>query len=154
MQFHPQYAETVKALEEALNNPRLHVFGRVNTWLINGALPEEILEIVPRVAKQGYWRGGNLNYFDGFIASAIAARTKPMPEAQPRVDTERDSRRHKTGEYEPPAHDNSDFLDITHAKQMMRGIRVMSVTPRQAERMVRKGLLTPEKAAEFGFEVR
>lgn len=154
MQFHPQYAEVVSRLEEALNSPRLMVFGRVNKWLEDGAVPDEIIDVCTRVAKQGRWSGSNLAYFDGFIADAIAARTKPMPEAKPRVDTERDSRRHKTGEYEPPAHDNSDFLDIAHAKQMMRGIRVMSVTPRQAERMVRKGLLTPEKAAEFGFEVR
>lgn len=153
MQFHPQYADTVRRLEEALNNPRLHVFGRINTWLVNGALPEEILEIVPRVAKQGYWRGGNLNYFDGFIADAIAARTKPMPEAKPRVDSGRAYGKQEVG-YEargqltPEARDRYDKI---RADMLCKGINVMSVTPQDAARMHKRGWLTDEAAGRFGL---
>jgi len=152
MQFHPQYEETVKRLEEALNSPRLFVFGRVNTWLERGATPEEILDVVPRVAKQGFWRGNNLNYFDGFIADAIAARTKPMPEARKRDDSE-GTRKRTDGGYQPLPElpdDVRDRIDRGKADMLMRGQNVMSVTPNDARRWKAKGWLSPEVAQRFG----
>lgn len=150
--FHPQYADTVRRLEEALNDPRLFVFGRVNTWLENGALPDEIIEVCTRVAKQGRWRGGNLAYFDGFIADAIAARTKPMPKANERTD--RESTRKRDGGYTPipelPA-DARDAIDKGNARLMNRGINVMTVTYQDAKRMLAKGWLTQEAAERFGL---
>lgn len=154
MQFHPAYEETSRRLEEALNDPRLFVFGRVNTWLVNGALPDEILEVCTRVAKQGRWRGGNLGYFDGFIADAIAARTKPMPEAKPRADRE-GSPRPKTRYEAPPemSADARDQHDKSRAALLNKGINVMSVTYQDAQRMADRGWLTPEAAERFGVRV-
>jgi len=152
MQFHPQYEETVKRLEEALNSPRLFVFGRVNTWLENGALPDEIIDVCTRVAKQGFWRGNNLAYFDGFIADAIAARTKPMPEARKRDDSE-GTRKRTDGGYQPLPElpdDVRDRIDRGKADMLMRGQNVMSVTPNDARRWKAKGWLSPEVAQRFG----
>lgn len=152
MQFHPQYAETVKRLEEALNSPRLFIFGRVNTWLSDGALPDEIIDVCTRVAKRGRWSGSNLSYFDGFIADAIAARTKPMPEAKPRADSE-GVRRPRT-RYEPPPErtpDEQDRLDRLMADLVNKNMAPMSVTYQDAQRMHKRGWLTPEAAERFGL---
>lgn len=60
--------------------------GRVHFWLGNGADPE--LDIYPAIQAVMARRNGqgpprSLNYFDGPIADAYAARTKPMPEGNP-----------------------------------------------------------------------
>ncbi len=151
MQFHPQYQDTVRRLEEALNSPRLMVFGRINTWLEKGALPDEIIDVCTRVAKQGRWNGSTLNYFDGFIADAIAARTKPMPEAKPRVD----SGWHRKADvgYQPtpdlPA-DMQERIERGKADMLMKGMTVMSVTPSDARRFKAKGWITAEVAERLG----
>jgi hypothetical protein len=152
MQFHPLYEDTSRRLEEALNSPKLFVFGRVNKWLEDGAMPEEILEICPRVAKQGFWRGSNLNYFDGFIADAIAARTKPMP--KPTERRERAYERKGDPVYAPreelPA-DVRDKIDKGLADMMNRGINVMSVTRGKAMEMYQRGWLKYEAARNCGI---
>jgi hypothetical protein len=148
-QFHPQYEEVSRKLEELLNRPNLFVFGRVDTWLKQGALPEEILEICPRVAKQGFWRGSNLNYFDGFIADAIAARTKPMPAPRAERTYERKADPVYTPRPELPQ-DVRDKIDRGLAEMIMKGMTVMSVTPQDARRMRDRGWLTPEAAARIG----
>jgi hypothetical protein len=149
MQFHPLYEDTSRRLEEALNSPKLFVFGRVNKWLEDGAMPEEILEICPRVAKQGFWRGSNLNYFDGFIADAIAARTKPMPKPRPERTYERKADPVYAPRPELPQ-DVRDKIDRGLADMIMKGMTVMSVTPQDARRMRDRGWLTPEAAARIG----
>jgi len=150
--FHEKYDEVSRKLEELLNAPNLFVFGRVDVWLKQGALPEEILEICPRVAKQGRWSGRSLNYFDGFIADAIAARTKPMPEARKRDDSE-GTRKRTDGGYQPLPElpdDVRDRIDRGKADMLMRGQNVMSVTPNDARRWKAKGWLSPEVAQRFG----
>lgn len=152
--FHPQYADTVRRLEEALNSPRLMVFGRVNKWLEDGATPEEIIDVCTRIAKQGNWAGNNLGYFDRPIAQSIADRTKPLPKAAPR-DHANGARRPADKSYEPPADlptDARDAIDKGNARLMNLGINVMTVTYQDAERMFRKGWLTPQAAERWGLK--
>lgn len=150
-QLHEHFATTVQRLEEALNSPRLFVFGRVDTWLKSGALPDEIVDVCTRVAKQGRWNGSTLNYFDGFIADAIAARTKPMPEAKPRVDSGRTERREPG--YQPVPELPEDVragIERRKADMLMKGLTVMSVTPSDARRYLAKGWITAEVAERIG----
>jgi hypothetical protein len=149
-QFDPRYEEVSRKLEELLNRPNLFVFGRVDTWLKQGALPEEILEICPRVAKQGFWRGSNLNYFDGFIADAIAARTKPMPAPRAERTYERKGDAVYTPRPELPE-DIKDKIDKGLADMINKGLTVMSVTYQDAARFHKRGWLTPAAAERFGL---
>jgi hypothetical protein len=152
MQFHAQYAETVARLEEALNSPKLMVFGRVNKWLEDGAEPDEIIEICTRIAKQGRWNGSSLSYFDGPIAQSIADRTKPLPVVAARA--ERKYERKADPVYAPvPELDQAgrDRLDVMYADMLNRGQNVMSVTYQDAQRMMRSGLLNAQAAGRFGL---
>lgn len=151
MQFHPLYDETVKRLEEALNSPRLFVFGRVNVWLEHGATPDLIVDTCANVAKRGRWSGSSLNYFDGFIADAVAALTKPMPKPSLRVD--RDEPRKVRG-YEPTPElppDIRDKIERGKADMLNKGMTVMSVTYQDAQRMKARGWLSPEAAERLGL---
>lgn len=153
--FHEQYEEVSRKLEEVLNAPNLFVFGRVDVWLKQGALPEEILEICPRVAKQGRWSGRSLNYFDGFIADAIAARTKPMPEAKPRADRGGFERKREGG-YEPTPElppETRAAIERRHCEMIEKGMTVMSVTPADARRFFKNGWLSEAGARRCGVSL-
>lgn len=151
MIFHPQYEETTRRLEEALNSPRLFIFGRVNVWLESGATPDLIVDTCSAVAKRGRWSGSSLNYFDGFISDAVAALTKPMPKPSARAD--RDEPRKVRG-YEPIPDlppDIRDKIERGKADMLNKGMTVMSVTYQDARRMHSKGWLTDEAAERFGL---
>ncbi len=63
-------------------------YGRVAQWLADGADPDlDIFPTIQRVMARRGSRGppGNLSYFDGPIADAIASRTKPIPEGKSHV---------------------------------------------------------------------
>lgn len=144
--LHERFSEVVAKLEVLLNSPRLFVFGRVDVWLKAGADPElDIYPVCQRLAKNGRWSGSNLSYFDRAVMQSLADRTMPAPVMTP---TPKPAGRN----YVPPVQDE-DFTDRARAQTMMKGIRVVQVTDRDARRMVAKGYLSAERALEFGFDV-
>lgn len=84
-QFH-QTGERVLAL---CGNPSLLNYGRVRAWLAQGCDPD--LDIIPAVRAviererraNPQWMPRSLVYFDGAVADAKAARTKPLREPTP-----------------------------------------------------------------------
>jgi hypothetical protein len=153
MELHPRFHEVVAKLQEILPSPKLLVFGRADAWLKADAIPEvDIYPVVTRIAAQGRWNGSSLSYFDGGIMQSIADRTKPMPEAKPRVDSKSAFKREPT--YTPPPEPSPDAAerhDRSRADLLNRGINVMSVTYQDAQRMRRNGWLSDEAAERFGL---
>lgn len=76
---HPRYREVCDKIEGIVSTVTTFPFtrGRVDAWLKAGADPD--LDIYPTIeARKKKWSGRDLVYFDGAVADAIAARTRPL----------------------------------------------------------------------------
>ncbi len=145
-------ASVKQKVSEILNSPTVTMFNRVDAWLASGADPER--DIYPTIAaglkKVGTVR--SLSYFDGMIADAIAARTRPLPAGSaPRAASPKRER----GEYTPaaPASEAVERRRLeNYASYIKRGQNPgMDCTQIDIRKMLRLGLVNESELAQMGL---
>lgn len=134
--------ESVRLKCSLILDRKVETWGRVNAWLREGADPEQ--EIYPILrARKPKWRSDSLEFFDGPIADAIAARSAKLPAA----------RLIAAGEPQPPEalpprtpEQRQAFLARFAAEIQRSHQKPAFVTAEDVADMIKAELLTPEQA--------